>query len=301
MADAGRALRSAVKGANYGGSVGSFIPGVGTAIGTGVGTIGGLLYDWFGGNKHKENPGPVGSKNNPVPYPSRNNGTPGQTQQSSPFGGIFDRTPGQSIPNLTPQQQALQDLNLKLAQGIISGEGGLNPIAKQAQRRFQTETVPSLANRFSSLTNTPNLLSSPAFQGQALGAGAQLDQDLAAQQYGLYALLSNLGNQGENIYKKEQPSFAENTANAVAQYGPQWIQLFMDYLDQNKSRGSQEPWSASQELLPTGYKFGGNPLPQTVNPFTQQEYGAMSPQGAPRMSGSGNELQAIIEYLSKGY
>src|SRR3990167_3558232 len=85
-----------------------------------------------------------------------------------------------------PQQQ--QGLQPMLSQGLGGMQGmhpyhpqqfNFAPIAQQAQTRFSTQTVPGLAERFSSM-GTGGAQNSSAF-GQTLGAaGAGLSEVLAA-------------------------------------------------------------------------------------------------------------------------
>jgi hypothetical protein len=92
---------------------------------------------------------------------------------------------------------------------------GFEPIAKRAQTMFQQQTVPGLAERFSSFGDG-NALSSPAFAAQLHGAGVDLSDNLAAimAQYGLHQqeLGQHLFGQGmtpqfENYYQEPGPSF----------------------------------------------------------------------------------------------
>lgn len=115
-------------------------------------------------------------------------------------GGFFRDTPASTtqIARYTPEQEGLQ--NQALSQSL-RGLGGLSlpgdkltssfdfaPIAQNAQANFQQNTIPSLAERFTSLGyGTGNALSSPVFAQQAGQAGAGLEGELArlAAEYGL--------------------------------------------------------------------------------------------------------------------
>jgi hypothetical protein len=82
----------------------------------------------------------------------------------------------------TEWQRNQADLMGKLGmQGIQSGQmpGGISfdPIAQQAQTQFNQQTIPSLAERFTSLGGGQR---SSAFQGALGGAGAGLQENLAA-------------------------------------------------------------------------------------------------------------------------
>ena len=116
------------------------------------------------------------------------------------------------LPTLTPQQQAWQSQSGQMAmQGLQDPTAGFDPIAQQARSRFQTQTLPSLAERFTSFGQGGQRSSD--FMGAMAGAGADLDEGLAAQQsqYGLQnrGLLQQLLGMSmqpsfENIYQPEQ-------------------------------------------------------------------------------------------------
>lgn len=80
------------------------------------------------------------------------------------------------------QNQALQ----QAMQGLQNPYEGFQPIANQARQQFNSQTVPSIAERFTNLGGQGGQRSS-AFQGSLGQAGAGLETDLAAlqSQYGL--------------------------------------------------------------------------------------------------------------------
>lgn len=124
-------------------------------------------------------------------------GTPDQIQQHS---------------LVTPEQQnILQYLQQLGVQGLQNPYGGFAPIAQQATNQFYQQTVPTLAERFTSMGN--GALSSPLFASQLGQAGAGLQSDLASQQaqYGqqniqqlLQMLQLGLNPQVENIFRPAQ-------------------------------------------------------------------------------------------------
>ncbi len=133
----------------------------------------------------------------------------------------------EQLQRFNPQQQnALSQLLSQGLQGIQpqNSGAGFEPIAKQARTQFQEQTVPGLAERFTSMGN--GALSSPAFASQLGQAGAGLEQGLAAQQaqYGLQqqGLSQNLLGLGltpqfENIYQQRQPGFLESAGGSALQ------------------------------------------------------------------------------------
>ena len=95
----------------------------------------------------------------------------------------------QQVPTLTPQQLGVKgqasNQALQMLQGLSGGNFNFEPIAQQARTQFQTQTVPSLAERFTSLGSGAQR--SSAFQGALGQAGAGLEEGIAAlnSKYGL--------------------------------------------------------------------------------------------------------------------
>lgn len=129
----------------------------------------------------------------------------------------------------TPQQSNALDQLLSMGlQGIQNRKPfDFAPIEQQARSNFMTQTVPGLAERFTSMGSN---LRSSGFQ-DALGRQASnLDQGLAAlkAQYGmqqqgqqdqLFQNLLGIGLQPrfENIYQPEGPSFGTGIAGGLGQ------------------------------------------------------------------------------------
>lgn len=91
----------------------------------------------------------------------------------------------QQIPTMGRQgQNALQQLLSQATQGLRNPNEGFEPFANQARQQFQEQTVPSLAQRFTSMGQ--NKLTSGAFANQLGQAGAGLESQLASAgaQYG---------------------------------------------------------------------------------------------------------------------
>ena len=104
---------------------------------------------------------------------------------------LFSASPAtsQQIPTLTPQQLGVKgqasNQALQMLQGLTGGNFNFEPIAQQARTQFNTQTVPGLAERFTSLGSGAQR--SSAFQGALGQAGAGLEEGLGAlrSQYGL--------------------------------------------------------------------------------------------------------------------
>ena len=133
---------------------------------------------------------------------------------------IFGKPEGvEQYSELSPQQQGimqlLQDLGIYDLQNPYEGfdEGIANP----AWDEFNQQTVPNLAESFTSMTN--GAMSSPSFAAQLGQAGAGLKSNLSAQraQYGqqnkqqaLNQLMSLVNpNFSENIHRPRQPGAIE--------------------------------------------------------------------------------------------
>jgi len=91
----------------------------------------------------------------------------------------FQRTPTQ-----TPQgMEFLESLLSGAKTGLENPQAGFEPIANEATRQFNTQTIPGIAERFTAA----NGQRSSAFQGALGAAGSDLQSRLAAlsSQYGL--------------------------------------------------------------------------------------------------------------------
>ena len=191
------------------------------------------------------------------------------------------------LQTLDPQQQALRSQSGQMAmQGLQDPTAGFDPIAQQARSQFQTQTIPGLAERFTSFGQGGQRGSD--FAGALSGAGSELEENLAAQkaQFGLQkqGLLQQLLGQSlqpgfENIYQPEQagglqrfgssmfeqamPAFnnAMQSAN-INQMMPQWAKMFNPQQAQGNqpaaasARGPSQPFDASRyyNMDPVGFQ-----------------------------------------------
>jgi hypothetical protein len=135
----------------------------------------------------------------------------------------------QYYPSFTPEQQFSLD---QLLRGGLNGIQGLQtpdfgPIEEQAKREFQTQTIPSLAERFTSLGGGQR---SSAFQGALGSAASDLQSQLAAlrSKYGLAAneqrlqqalpqLQFGLQPRYESVFTPRQPSGISNLFSGISQ------------------------------------------------------------------------------------
>lgn len=161
--------------------------------------------------------------NNPNPkFPRARNWWEGVKEGGGNF--LWGKQGGaEQVQNFTPQQQGIMQLLQMLGlQGLQDPSAGFEPIENQARTQFSQQTVPSIAERFTSMGN--NALSSPSFAAQLGQAGAGLEGDLASQraQFGqqniqqlLQMLQMGLQPQFENIYRPREAGAAENLGKAA--------------------------------------------------------------------------------------
>ncbi len=129
----------------------------------------------------------------------------------------------QQVNRFRPDQEAAQKQTLQMAlSGLQDPSAGFQPIANQARQQFNTETVPSLAERFTAMGNGQR---SSAFQGALGSAGADLESQLAAlqAQYGMQnrsQLMQLLGlglePSFETAYQPGQPSFLQGAFGGLS-------------------------------------------------------------------------------------
>lgn len=150
---------------------------------------------------------------------------PGQEQQSfwdelmELLGGTSSRY--QSTTNYDPQQlQAFQSLlsdALQTFQNPQYQSSSFSGIEQQAREKFNTQTVPGLAERFTAMGG-PGTRYSSAFAGALGSAGAGLDRSLAALKQQHAGQLLNLGltPKYETAYFPRQPGSIENLLGSAA-------------------------------------------------------------------------------------
>lgn len=143
----------------------------------------------------------------------------------------------QQFSTITPQQQGVKSAVNRQALQLLQNAGSTNldfaPIAQQARAQFQTNTIPTLAERFTSLGSGAQR--SSAFQGQLGQASSNLEQGLASLQsnYGLQRqglqnnllkslLAFGLSPEVETALNPEDPGFLKTL---LANYGPQALSL----------------------------------------------------------------------------
>jgi len=132
-------------------------------------------------------------------------------------GGLFGKKEQMmQAQRFTPAQQSIMN-NLLMQGGQNSDFGN---IENREINRFNTETVPGLAERFTAMGGSGQR--SSGFQ-QALGrAGAGLGTDLGAMrsQFGMQQLGMGLQPQFENVFRPRQPGMFEGGLSSIASLLP---------------------------------------------------------------------------------
>jgi len=129
-------------------------------------------------------------------------------------------------PRFNPMQNNSMAQLLQMGQqNQMNPYQGFAPIAQQARSQFNNQTVPSIAERFTSM-GSGGALSSPAFASQLGQAGSGLEEAIAAlmaqfgqrqQQFGLQQSGQGLQQQNEMSYQPGQMGFMQSLSE---QLGP---------------------------------------------------------------------------------
>jgi len=133
-----------------------------------------------------------------------------------------------------PQQQAIMQMLQQALGQMQNPTQGFQPIAQQAREQFQQNTVPTIAERFTSMGGGGQR--SSAFAGQLGQAGAGLESQLAGQQaqfgqqqQGLAQQLAQLGLSPtfQYGYHPERAGALEKFGGLAAQFGGQALGSYM--------------------------------------------------------------------------
>lgn len=147
---------------------------------------------------------------------------------------LFGKGPqATQLPTVNPQQQMLMDWLLSQGKQGLGQDAEFNfePIEKQAMTQFNSQIIPSIAERFAG-TGARN---SSAFQSALGQAGAGLAENLAAlkaqygfqgaqnrQQNALNMLGMGLRPTFENLYSEESPGLLGGLLPSLSHYGAQY-------------------------------------------------------------------------------
>jgi len=185
----GKGLAGAGGGAIGGAGAGAPFGPIGVGVGGALGGILGLLGGGLGDNQN-------------------------QMQQGG-FGG--NQEGWNQLATSSPEQSQY------LSQLLSQLGGSFNPEAMKQQsiNRFNQQTIPGLAERFTA--STGGRATSPLFATQAGQAGANLEGDLNAQQqqFLLPLLQLALRPQFENVYQQREPGLLEGLLPQLLNFGGQ--------------------------------------------------------------------------------
>lgn len=176
----------------------------------------------------------------------------------------------EQVPTITPEvQQALSQMLQYGLGGMNNNQFDFAPIEQQARTQFNQQTIPSIAERFTSMGGQGG----GAFQRMLGSAGAGLEENLAAMksQYNLQRepLMQNYLRMGmmpqfENQYNPEQPGLFKSL---LSQLIPAGAQLGTAYL------------TGGASMLPKAASQFGSMFSQPTNKGMFGQQGQFKPQG----------------------
>ena len=174
----------------------------------------------------------------------------------------------QQISRFKPSQQMALD---NLLQQGMSGLQNLNqsydlaPIEQEARSQFQSQTIPSIAERFTAMGSGPR---SSNFIGRLGAAGAGLEQSLASlrsnvglqqrgQQQNFLSQLLSLGLQPQNdtLHSPEQPGFLQSAGTPLLQGLGQALPFLLPLLLGGATGGASTAASGALSGLPLLIKY----------------------------------------------
>lgn len=166
------------------------------------------------------------------------------------------------IERFTPEQK--NSLNQFLSQGMANADFG--PIEQRARSQFSSQTVPSLAERFTAMGQGAR--NSSGFMGELGLAASDLESQLAGlrSQYGLNQLQMGLTPQFENYVEAGGPGTMQALGAGLTQAGGSSFAPFMQlYGQQQQQKQQNEQWNKWFQMMKDrpvqqqGYQLGGMP------------------------------------------
>lgn len=176
-------------------------------------------------------------------------------------------------PTMTPGQIQSSDWARQQAQDQISNPyKGFEPIQAYQENRFNTRTVPTLAERFTSM-GSGSALSSPAFQSDLkntsedfrLGLGAlQSEYGLKNQALGQNLMRFGMQPQFENKYLAGGPTFASGmlggVSNILGSVGTMGMSQLMNPSAASGSNAAPERYIPGMMGGQPNYDYAGEPI-----------------------------------------
>jgi hypothetical protein len=209
----------------------------------------------IGGNQQNRGMGQQGGMQNPNQLGAASFSS--LPEQKGNWWSGYDPYMRTTSPFTGNQQNMMNMLGGMGMQGLQTGQmpGGMNidPILQQAQTQFNTQTIPSLAERFTSLGGQGGQRSS-AFQGALGQAGAGLQENMAAMksQYMMQMmpmLMQMLGvgltPQYEQQYMPGKPGLWQSLMPAAGEAAPGALQGIGKGVSAIPSIAAKAPWLAA--------------------------------------------------------
>jgi hypothetical protein len=229
-------------------------------------------------------------------------------------------------PLMSPGQ--IEDSNWARQQGrnqITNPYQGFEPIQAYQENRFQNRTVPTMAERFTSM-GSGSALSSPAFQADLKNSSEDLRLSLAAlqseyglknQELGRSLMQYGNGQQFENIYEPARPSFGSSLMGGVSNMlGTAGTLGMNQFFNRDKTVsvpnvggtvGRRTNYNMTPEGNQMNYDYAGEPImnnrgrgyqnemslwQQALNP--QSNYDTNAQFGDPSRSDLQNKIRALV-------
>jgi hypothetical protein len=139
------------------------------------------------------------------------------------LGGLMNAFGHKKPSSVKPIQRFGQEDLATMGRLRNRGEEALNfdPVEQRARNQYWTQTVPTLAERFTSMGGSGGAQRSSAFKGAMMGAGADLESQLAnlRYQYGLPLLQMGLQPKFDSLYRQSQPGAMQSFGSALGAGG----------------------------------------------------------------------------------
>jgi len=214
------------------------------------------------------------------------------------------------VPNFSPQQIAQQN---QLAQMGMQGLQNLNfdfkPLEDKARRDFANVTVPTIANRFLTGTNSRN---SSNFQNALSGGGQDLEASLAAlrgqynqQHMGNLLNMLRMGQQQQftNVNNPAKPGIVGQAGGALLQYLPTLLGAYFGLpippLGGGSSQQNSQPTALNAPAVQPDFTGPSGSSPYAVNEMLQNLFQGINKRQLDEQYEDGGlaKLQELISTL----
>jgi hypothetical protein len=141
------------------------------------------------------------------------------SQQATPV-NVGKKNIGNMFSALSPQQNDVKNQSLMQVMSLL--QGGTSPLLQNqqqsAQKNFYSNTLPTIAERFTSFGSGSQR--SSAFQNAVGRAGTNLEDQNGDRAIQLLMSLLGPSLQDTNIFQKNSPSFLENISGGIGESIP---------------------------------------------------------------------------------